>query len=300
MDKQLKVEKSTFFREQYDRYEEYLRQKEKGINTPLEYLCHYGELDGVDPDDREFIEALDTPLDALYSIHPFLGQDIMYVDLNPSTKGDITASFGGSNEYTRKAAAMEGKTGEERLIALMWHMGSHYGIKDQPGREYAVRGVYNHFSSCTEFGSYFSFVNRNVTGSAFEDIYFSRLYKWPSSRREDLNDDEELQFGKREFLRELDVVSPNLLIVACKDAWKAIQAEFSEQIEIHNAGSSSGRITGDYGTEAESDIGGIYQINNMIVITLPHPAPPAWNPNPMTPSDVDDLFADARSLIKDF
>lgn len=296
MAKQLQIQQTTYFREQYDRYEDHLHRK--GIKTPVDYLDHYNELDGLDQDDRDFIEALDTPLDALYSIHPFLGQNIMYVDFNPGTKRDITISFGGSNEYSRKAAAMEEKTGEERLIALMWHMGSHYGIKDQPGREYTVKGIYNHFSCCNQFDSYLSYKNRDVAGTAFEDIYFSRMYKWPSSRGEQL-EDRDLQFGKKEFLKELDIIEPNLLIMACKEAWDAIRTEFSEQIDIYDAGSSSGGITGNYGRRAESDIGGIYQIEDTALVTLPHPAPQSWNTSPITGSDVDELFAKTRRLVDD-
>jgi hypothetical protein len=295
MSEKLQVQQRTFFWEQYNRYEDHLRQK--GIGTPIEYLEEYGELDSVGPTDQDFIKRLETPLDALYSLHPFLGQDIMYVDLNPGTKSDIKTSFGSSNEYTRKSKTMKGKSGEERLVALTWHMGSHYGIQDQPGRGHAVKSIYNHFSTSTQsFESYLSYENREVIGTAFEDIYFSRMYKWPSSVKTQLKSDN-LKFGKKEFLRELNAVEPNLLIVACKDAWDALREDYPERLEIHQAGSSNGEIKGDYGNTAESDIGGIYILDGICVLTLPYPGPRTWNTNPITISDVDDLIATACSLV---
>jgi hypothetical protein len=267
---------------------------EQGISSVHEYITQYEELGQLE--DNKLDEIQNTPLDALYSIQPFVGQDIMYADLNPGTKSDIRTAFGGTNEYTRKADAMGETRGEERLSELMWHICSQYSVGAQPGRESVANAIYSHLSSTSvSFDDYLCTQETDISGSVFENVFFSHVYRWPSSGRSDL-DEADIEFGKTEFINELETIKPNLLIIACRDAWSVIRTEYETKIEVHEYGSSTGTITGSYGHGTDSDIGGIYEIPHSIVLTVPHPSGRTWHPN-QNMDDLEELVAKCRTYL---
>lgn len=251
-------------------------ESEHDVTTFIDYFEHVDVFDrSEDPD--ELLSLLDSqqyPLESLFQVAPAHGQEVVLVSSNPGMGRQISPShFDGSRHYGRHVRA--GKDLEESARQLALNLNGY--LTRAQGFSKIVPMMQDHLSILTStdqssFDEYIQFEESNTTPTIFDEIYFTRVYKYPSPD-EDFLTDADLEFGRETFQDEIHTVAdPSVIVATGAVAWRALYHSVDDP-EQEIASYNNSHITGSFKKHDQGGArGGLYKFeeNNLWVITTRH------------------------------
>lgn len=204
-------------------YIDYL-ESEHGVTTASEYFEHI-EVDLHNPEAfHAELRQSGFRLEHLFQCLPIVNQDVVVLSSNPALQDDMTveifhrdAEFGTNRKQTDDL--------EERAENLAKNL-YHYLTRSN-GFSKIIPRMQDGLSLLTPqdkvpFEEYVR-PDEIALGAQnfFSEVYYSRIYKFPSDDEYDLTGDD-VSFGKQTFRREFEHVSPKVTVATGKHAWNAI------------------------------------------------------------------------------
>lgn len=271
-------EAASFLQSQKEKYLQFLKD-EHGITTTYEYLTHVGKLGDFDgPDQLSELDELNFPLESFYQVAPMRQQKVMYASLNPGMQSNLGLSaFQGRGEYSRLAET----NGD--IEELTWNIAANADgyLTSTTGAKWIIESMQESLNPVAAQVSYEEYVDvkskSEFKNCFFHDVYLSRVFKFPSEKKTDL-DSADLEFGRKTFAEEIEFVAPKLLVCGSRAAWMSVFADVvtepNAEIEAHNEST----VSDNYGYSETSARDGVFYLpeRDMWVITVAHESRPQF------------------------
>jgi len=261
----------NFFEGVRDEYLEHL-ESEHEVTTAAEYLDHV-EADVEDPSAfRVQLQQNEFQLKHLFQCLPVIDQDVVLLSSNPGLKDDMTTDvFEDDGEFGKNRKQTNDLEEQAENLANNLY---HYLISSN-GFSKIIPRLQDGFSLLTSqdevpFDKYVR-PEENAPGAQnfFSEVYYSRVYKFPSHDEDDLTD-EDLSFGKETFSRELDLITSKVVVATGKHAWQGVYEMIpDDEIVPHN----DSHLTPKFWKYTRGQArGGVYEISSreLWVITTRH------------------------------
>lgn len=254
-----------------DDYLEHLESKH-GVRSAVEYFGHVGA-DVEDSDAfRDELQQNDFKLEHLFQCVPVVDQDVVLLSSNPGLQEGLTTEVFKPNEEFGKNRKQTDDLEEhaENIANNLYHY-----LSDSNGFSKIIPELQNGLSLLTSQDEMpldeYVRPEEIAPGAQnfFSEIYYSRIYKFPSGDEEDLTD-KDLDFGKETFQRELDLVDPRVVVATGKHAWNGIYEMVpDEEIVPHRDSNLKSKFLKYTKGQAR---GGVYEIpsRDLWVITTRH------------------------------
>lgn len=264
-----------FLLEQQTKYRQHL-SNEHGISRFTDYFEHVGVFDRASEPEalRSHLQSEEYPLESLYQVAPAHGQQVVLVSTNPGMSKHITLDhFDASRHYGRHVKA--GTDLEESTRQLAFNL--HGYLSKSNGFSKIVPRLQAHLPDLTSpnesaFEEYIRFDPERRMPSFFDEIYFTRVYKYPSPDQRNLTKADK-NFGQQTLQRELwEVADPKVVVCTGKVAWKALYNSVEtpkEEIKPYN----NSEVTTNFNKYNQGGaMGGLFEIptRNLWVITTKH------------------------------
>ena len=237
------------------------------VENPLDWYNRVGKRpvkDDVGNNSEQAVRELaEMPMHVLYRVFPVRSQKIALVGHNPKDKTKELETGSGELYELAQIEMDPGAIGEITGPRIAKYY-QKYVERDEPLTDVVLEALRNDGHINYESISHYFKGNKNNLPPVFEDIYITNLMKLPT--RTGLGVDEfDSNFYNDLLWRELTALSPELVFVQGRPAWKAIR-KWKKKTEITPLDGAPDT------TNIKEVHGHSYDVGGMIIVPLVHPS----------------------------